>query len=84
MSCDTAVVRVVFRKDKREGDVYALMPDDVADPQGNCGCYTEHGHTAADYLGCIASSRPATPAEYAPLLEAMRRIGYTVRVAQRR
>jgi hypothetical protein len=62
---------VVFRKDRPSegGDVFALFPYDPASP-GFCSVY-QHigGHGSADYIGCVARSRPAKPAEYAALKE---------------
>jgi hypothetical protein len=77
---------VVFRVDPGpRGDVFALMPEDPADEHGIlCGSYQHIGqHAAANYAHCIATSRPATPAEYADLLGELTRIGYRVVVRQR-
>jgi hypothetical protein len=68
---------VIFRVD-REGVIFALLPFDLADFEGHCTAYQAvGGHCAADYGGCIAASRPATPKEYRPLLRELKRIGYT-------
>ena len=77
-------VIVIFRVD-REGIVFALFPELPADYGGlYCTCYQHVGqHCAADYYGCIAYSRPATPAEYADLLIELRHRGYRMEVRQR-
>ena len=75
---------VVFRCDP-DGGVFALLPEDPADEYGRlCTSYEHIGqHGAANYRSCIERSRPATPVEYADLLEEMTRIGYRVTVRQR-
>lgn len=56
---------VIFRVD-REGVVFALFPDLPATDHPNfCSCYQSiGGHAAADLLGCVRSTRPATRSEY--------------------
>ena len=63
---DTTIV--IFRMDK-EGIVFALMPELPADNYGTyCTAYQHIGqHCAADYHGCVAKSRSASPDEYADL-----------------
>lgn len=74
---------VVFRVD-RGGEVFALFPTLLADPSGNVTSYQHIGqHCAADYGLCIAKSKPATPAQYAALLEELTGIGYCLRVVRR-
>ena len=75
---------VIFRRDK-EGIIFALMPELPADNQGwYCTCYQHVGqHCAADYYGCIAQSRSASPNEYADLLVELECRGYHVEVRQR-
>lgn len=77
------VVLRVWRDDP--DDVFALFPTDPADIDGRyCGCYQHIGqHSSADYYHCIASSRPATDQEAAPLLEELQQIGYNLRVIRR-
>jgi len=79
---DTTIV--IFRMD-REGNVFALMPELPADNYGTyCTCFQHIGqHCAADYYGCIAESRPATPAEYADLQAELQQRGYEMEVRQR-
>ena len=79
-------VAVVFRMDKPpHSDVFALMPEMATDTEGHyCACFQHVGqHSSADYRGCMERSRPATPEEYADLLEEMTRRGYAVTVVQR-
>ena len=75
---------VIFRVDRRPPhDVYALLPEIPASP----GCVTSYQHIgqhgAADYGHCIATSRPATPEEYADLAAELRQIGYSLDIRQR-
>jgi hypothetical protein len=87
MSPRSADVVVVFRvfTGADGGDVIALMPHVKGDVFGRyCQSYQHIGqHGSADYAGCILRSRPATPAEYAPLLAELESIGYGVLVRVR-
>jgi len=75
-------IPAVFRFD---GDCFALFPTLEATRDGLCTCYQHIGqHCAADYAGCIARSKPATPEQYADLLRELTRIGYRLRVVRRR
>jgi hypothetical protein len=70
---------------RKSGEVVAIMPELPGDSDAySCTCYVhtgQHGicnvHLAGQY------SRPATEAEYAPLLTELERIGYRVRVIRR-
>ena len=75
---------VIFRVD-REGIVFALFPELPADNYGaSCTCFQHVGqHCAADYHGCIAQSRPATPIEYADLAAELRQRAYHLQNRQR-
>ncbi len=75
---------VIFRW-QREGGVFALFPELPADNQGFfCTCYQHLGqHCAADYYGCIANSRPATPSEYRDLFNELEGRGYNLVIRQR-
>jgi len=75
---------VIFRMD-REGAVFALFPELPADNYGYfCTCYQHIGqHCTADYQGCIAESRQATPAEYADLEAELRQWEYDLEIRQR-
>jgi hypothetical protein len=79
---ETAVV--IFRVD-RIGVVFALFPELPADYQGlYCTCYQHVGqHCSAEYYGCIADSRPATPTEHADLFGELKWRGYNMRINQR-
>jgi hypothetical protein len=65
--------------------VDALFPTLPGNADGSeCVAYAHIGqHGAADYFGVIARTRPARPAEYAPLLAELRAIGYRVQVCAR-
>jgi hypothetical protein len=78
-----AKVIVIFRKDRNE--CFALFPELPADNQGiYCTCYQHLGqHCAADYHGCVSRSDPAAPADYADLLQELKRRGYRLSVRQR-
>ncbi len=72
---DPDFIPVIFRKDRREKDVYALFPTLPASVLNDtCECETQHGSTGADYALCIAQSVPAQPEEYAPMLEKIRNL----------
>jgi hypothetical protein len=75
---------VIFRTD-REGVTFALFPELPDDYFGfYCTCYQQVGqHCAADYYGCIANSRPATPAEYGDLFVELQQRGYDLEIRQR-
>ena len=75
---------VVFRMGKGN-DVFALFPCVPSSRDGyQCTAYQHVGqHCAADYYGCVATSRPATPAEYADLKAELERIGYVLIVRKR-
>lgn len=85
MAQEASVTRVVFRMDRQDGGVFALLPDDRATAEGHCTAYQRvGGHCPADYAGCIARSRLARPEEYADLKAEMERIGYVLAVLHRR
>ena len=75
---------VIFRTD-RDGNVFALFPELPADNHGVYStCFQHVGqHSAADYYGCIATSRPATPAECADLAAELRQRGYGLEIRKR-
>ena len=75
---------VVFRKWKDNGDIIALFPD-IKENNGTCSSYEHIGqHGEADYVHCIAGSRPATPNEAQDLLKELRGLGYNLEVRSRR
>lgn len=82
---DEHITLVVFRKWKKPIDdgILALFP---AEDEGNghCSSYAHIGqHAGADYRGCIANSRPATPKEYADLKRELEARGYKLKVIKR-
>lgn len=81
------VTRVVFRIWQVKGDrpdCLALFPD-LREASGYITSYQHVGqHSAADYAGCIASSRPAKPEEYADLAKELTQRGYNLRIVKHR
>lgn len=77
---------VVFRVWKKEDNaVIALFPAEIADNCGNCSSYMHVGqHSAADYLGLMKVTRPATPAEYAALQKELESAPYHYNLQIRR
>jgi len=74
---------VIFRYWKSEA--IALFPYEIADFDGNCLSYMTVGqHSAANYDVLISVSRLATSEEYASLQEELARIGYNLKIVQRR
>jgi hypothetical protein len=70
---------VVFRS-YSDGDVVALFPTILADPDGRCSSYMHIGqHGAADYWHVVATTHPAAPDECQDLLVELGRIGYALR-----
>ena len=80
------ITKVVFRVDTSKefkGTVYALFPE-INENNGRCSSYSHVGqHSAADYHGCIKTSRPATEEEYKPLFDELTSIGYNLRVIKK-
>ena len=80
------ITKVVFRVDTTKefkGTVYALFPE-INENNGHCSSYTHVGqHSAADYHGCIKTSRPATEDEYLSLFNELIRIGCNLRVIKK-
>jgi hypothetical protein len=62
-----------------------LFPELPSDNYGHyCTSFQHIGqHCAADYFGCIARSRPATPNEYADLVIELEQRGYHLEIRQR-
>jgi hypothetical protein len=78
---------VVFRMWKAEPKgCFALFPFVPHDRNGlYCESYEHVGqHGGADYSGCIADSRPATPAEYAALKRELESPPYEYRLIVRK
>ncbi len=82
-----STVDVMFRKHKKEGDIVAVFPGMAGDSSiSTCGCYQHIGqHGACSVAWVLEDTRPATPEEYAPLLNELKRIGYgdTLRIVKR-
>ena len=69
------VDRVIFRI-YPDGEVIALLIDQVEEP-GIVGSYVHMGqHSSADYGGVVRMTRLATVAERRPLQQELRTIGY--------
>lgn len=81
---DTHITEVVFRHDKVFG-VFALFPYELYNNySGSVISYARIGqHSAANYDGCIKSSRPATEDEYRDLFKELEFIGYNLKVIKR-
>lgn len=80
----TRVVFRVWRFGSGKGDVIALFPDEKADDDGHCMSYEHVGqHGGAAYVGVIARTRPAKPAEYGPLAEELAQRGYNLKISKR-
>jgi hypothetical protein len=72
---------VMFRQ-FADGDIIALFVSMAADrnPE-NCQSYMHIGqHSAAHPLGVIATTKPATKAQYSDLKKELENIGYDLRV----
>ena len=80
-------VIVVFRKYPDTGNVIALLPEwpgKVSDGGYACDSYMHVGqHGAADPVGVVGDTVPATPAEYADLKTELESLGYVVRPRKR-
>lgn len=80
--------KVIFRKwkdAKREGDIIALFPEIPFTYGGDITSYEHIGqHGGADYNAVLSMTSPASPAEYAHLLEELQSIGYELQVVTRR
>lgn len=75
MSEETCFTRVIFRT-YPAGDVLAILLDVPAN-HGFVICYQHLGqHGEGHYRHCIDGTRPATEAEYTPLLRELQQIGY--------
>ncbi|KKL87957.1 hypothetical protein LCGC14_1929600 [marine sediment metagenome] len=73
--------RVIFRK-WPNGDIIALLPDNVANP-GMVDMYEHVGQHGEGMPGIVSSTSLATPEEYADLLKELKQIGYEPRIMQR-
>jgi hypothetical protein len=76
--------KVIFRKWKDTNTVLALFPEEL-ERNGFVSSYEHVGqHGAADYVGCISITKPATPEEFAGLKQELESIGYDLDVRKRR
>ncbi len=87
MEQDREATDVIFRAEKSgefKGTVYAMMPHECNDRNGNVTSYQHVGqHSSANYVGCIESSRPATSSEYKDLKAELEERGYNVNVVNK-
>ena len=84
MQKDDFQTDVIFRKYRVSNEIIALMPHDVVDFEGNVNSYMHVGqHGAADYIGVIANTIPATDTECADLKREMEGVGYNINVIKR-
>lgn len=79
-----SLTKVIFRKDKKCGEIVAMFPA-VAGTNDlwTCSCYVhlgQHGSASVDY---VRASRLAKPAQYRPLANELRRIGYKLGIRRR-
>ena len=82
MKQDTKQTKMIFRKDRF--GVFALMPYEIADRQGNVTCYQHIGqHSAANYWYCIQYSKPANQDEAKDLFNELTQIGYNIKLIKR-
>ena len=76
---DTKPTLTIFRK-HANGEILALFPL-VPEQDGLVSSYLHCGqHGAADYGHCIATTKPASPAEYKELQEELEGLGYVVKI----
>lgn len=78
------MIKVIFRRFKRGGDMIALFPDTIRE-DGMCESYQYEGqHADADYDGVIKASRPASKEKSVELIKELGRIGYNLIIRRRR
>jgi len=74
---------VVFRK-YTNGDIIALFPNEIADPNGNCGSYMHVGqHGAATYSKVMKDTKATTEEEHKALEGELTGLGYVLKVMKR-
>mgnify|MGYP003475260447 CR=1 FL=1 len=88
MEKDKYITQVMFRTDITKGfkgTIFAILPYDLSDSQGNITTYQHVGqHSGGDYHVCLQQSRPAKPEEYKDLFEEMTGLGYDLKVIKKR
>lgn len=78
-------VTVIFRYDKKNKEVFAIMPYEIADTAFNCTTYQHVGqHSAGNYSWMTHSSRLAKESEYKDLKKELESIGYNLKVQSKR
>ena len=70
------MIKTIFRKFKN-GKIIALFPEIQGNRYEVLSYMSLGQHAGADYSGVIKVTKPATPEEYAPLLQELKAIGYT-------
>ena len=73
---------VIFRKE-RNGDIFAVFPYDICDPQLNMTCFAHVGQHSAMNPDYFRETKPATPDEYEPLQKELESRGYNLEIKQR-
>jgi hypothetical protein len=75
---------VIFRKDRKSGEIYAIFPYILCDFEGNVTVYQHIGqHSAGDLQHCIRTSSLAKEEEYKDLKSELESIGYKLDVRKR-
>lgn len=78
------ITRVVFRIFPKGCGVIAVFPDEKWDAKGNLASYMHIGQHGACSPDIASITRPATEAQYAPLLQELQRVGYeNIKVCKR-
>lgn len=76
-------MKIIFKKDKKDGEIIAFMPYDIQNWKGNFTCYAhlgQHGVCNYDYyLDC----KKATKEEYQNLYNELKNIGYEIEIIQK-
>lgn len=90
-SCDKEETIVVFRASRMGDWVVALFPSLNYDSghTNERGLVASHvagigQHGAADYVGTVASTRPATDAEYEDLAAELESLGYRLHILKKK
>ncbi len=71
----TETTKVKFYIDK-DSEILAYFPTEVFDSKGNKACYAHIGQHSACSPGYVQSLKPASPDQYADLLQELKNIGY--------
>ena len=85
MELDKHITEVFFRVERHKdykGQIFALLPYEISSGY-YITCYSNGGHSSADYRSCIANSKPASKQEYENLYNQMRQLGYNLKVVDR-